>query len=71
LNNNHIQGEQNAAEAHFHVGREVRNTMARAGGKMPENLPRELSIKNLLRKQARETNLAIENFTGKKPTAPQ
>ncbi len=66
LNNNNIQGEQNATEAHFHVGREVRNAMAKAGGKMPEDLPREPSIKNLLRKQARDSKRAIENFTGKK-----
>lgn len=39
LRREQIQGEQNANETHYHVGRKVRQTIAELGGTMPEELP--------------------------------
>lgn len=35
----HIQGKENANQTHYVVGKEVRDTIKRIGGIMPENLP--------------------------------
>lgn len=42
-----IQGQQAAIKAHFNVGREVRETIRKIGGPMPENLQPEPHIKKL------------------------
>lgn len=42
-----VVGEERAIRAHGDVGREVRATIERIGGKMPEALPRAESIKKL------------------------
>lgn len=42
-----IRGEQKAIDTHRHVGREVRNTIRRIGGMMPEDLMPEPSIKKI------------------------
>ena len=34
-----FQGEGNANDVHYNVGKEVRNTIKRIGGTMPEDLP--------------------------------
>ncbi len=48
LKRDHIQGEDNAKGTHYEVGREVRNTIKRLGGVMPEDLPTpEKSLKEL------------------------
>ena len=39
LINDNIQGEGNANDVHYNVGKEVRNTIKRIGGTMPEDLP--------------------------------
>ena len=39
LRRENIQGKENANKTHFDVGREVRDTIKRLGGTMPENLP--------------------------------
>jgi DNA-damage-inducible protein D len=49
-----IKGEKNAIDTHFNVGREVRNTIVKLGGTMPEDLPPEESIKSLERKRQKE-----------------
>ena len=47
-----IQGKNNANQTHYDVGREVRNTIARLGGTMPENLPTpKKSIKQIKKEQ--------------------
>lgn len=47
-----IQGKEQANQAHFDVGREVRETIKRLGGTMPEDLPTpEKSIKQLEREE--------------------
>lgn len=43
-----ILGESNAIAAHQTVAAEVRSTISRLGGTMPENLPPEPSIKKIL-----------------------
>nr|WP_182427654.1 MULTISPECIES: DNA damage-inducible protein D [unclassified Clostridium] len=48
----HVQGKENANQLHYDVGREVRETIARLGGTMPENLPvPQKSIQQLERKE--------------------
>ncbi|MGH2516502.1 MAG: DNA damage-inducible protein D, partial [Ktedonobacterales bacterium] len=54
LKNKQSQGEQEAIETHHEVGREVRDTIARLGGTMPEDLPTEPSIRPLIDHRARE-----------------
>ena len=39
LKNENINLECNANETHYEVGKEIRNTIKRLGGTMPENLP--------------------------------
>ena len=45
-----IKGEQNASIAHYIVGKEVRNTIKRLGGVMPENLETPKKIENKMDK---------------------
>ena len=48
LRRENIQGKENANQAHYTVGKEVRDTIARLGGTMPEDLPTPTkSIKQL------------------------
>jgi DNA-damage-inducible protein D len=47
LNRERIQGEESAIQTHHSVGREVRATIQKIGGTMPEDLPPEPSIKKL------------------------
>lgn len=48
LRRENIQGKENANQAHYTVGKEVRDTIARLGGTMPEDLPTpDKSIKQL------------------------
>ena len=48
LRRENIQGKANANQAHYDVGKEVRNTIERLGGTMPEDLPTpEKSIKQI------------------------
>lgn len=46
LRRENIQGKEKANQTHYAVGKEVRDTISRLGGTMPENLPTpEKSIK--------------------------
>ena len=48
LINDTVQGEGNANDVHYNVGKEVRNTIKRIGGTMPEDLPTpDKSLKEL------------------------
>ncbi|HEY5326637.1 MAG TPA: hypothetical protein VIJ27_06535 [Mucilaginibacter sp.] len=42
-----IKGKQKANQAHFEVGKKVRQTIKELGGTMPEDLPAEDSIKKI------------------------
>jgi DNA-damage-inducible protein D len=47
LRNQQIKGEIKARETHHRIGQEVRNTIKKIGGKMPEDLPSAPSIKQI------------------------
>lgn len=52
LRREHIQGKEKANQTHYAVGKEVRDTISRLGGTMPENLPTpEKSIKQIEHEQ--------------------
>lgn len=52
LRRDHIQGKEKANQTHYEVGKEVRDTISRLGGTMPENLPTpEKSIKQIEKEQ--------------------
>lgn len=52
LRRENIQGKEKANQAHYEVGKEVRDTISRLGGTMPENLPTpEKSIKQIEKEQ--------------------
>lgn len=54
LRNQQIKGEIKARETHHRIGREVRNTIEKIGGEMPENLPSVPSIKQLEKEQKKK-----------------
>lgn len=57
LRRENIQGKDNANQAHYTVGKEVRDTISRLGGTMPEDLPTpEKSIKQIEREQQKKLN---------------
>lgn len=49
-----IKGKQNANQAHYEVGKKVRQTIKELGGTMPEDLPTEESIKTIQSSQLKE-----------------
>ena len=51
LKRDNIQGEREAKETHYEVGKEVRNTIKRLGGTMPEDLPTPKKSLNELEKE--------------------
>ncbi len=52
LRRENIQGKEKANQTHYEVGKEVRETIGRLGGTMPENLPTpDKSIKQLEKEQ--------------------
>ena len=58
LINDNVQGEGNANEVHYNVGKKVRNAIADIGGTMPENLPTpDKSLKEL---EKENNNLIIK-----------
>ena len=61
LRRENIQGKANANHTHYEVGKEVRDTIARLGGTMPEDLPTPpKSIKQIEREQRKLTQLKID-----------
>lgn len=57
LKRENIQGKNNANRAHYAVGKEVRSTIQRLGGTMPEDLPTPTkSIKQIEREQKKLAN---------------
>lgn len=53
-----VRGQPAAVSTHRQVGTEVRNTIAKLGGTMPENLPKAPSIKRLVAKRKRQRKIA-------------
>ena len=59
LKRDNIQGDEKAKETHYEVGQEVRNTINRLGGVMPEDLPTpKKSLKEL--EKEKKTQIKIE-----------
>ena len=58
LINDNVQGEGNAIDTHYEVGKEVRNTIERLGGTMPEDLPTPDKSLKVLEKE--NNNLIIK-----------
>ena len=54
-----IRGEQRAIDAHFAVGKRIRQTIQDIHGTMPEHLPAAPSIKKLSDKQTKDTKELI------------
>ena len=64
LKRDNVDNEYTANSVHFEVGREVRNSIERLGGTMPEDLPTpDKSLKDL---EKREKKTQISNFMIKK-----
>ena len=59
LKKDNIIGEGNANDVHYNVGKEVRNTIKRIGGTMPEDLP--IPDKSLKELEKENNNLIIKN----------
>jgi DNA-damage-inducible protein D len=54
LKRENIKGELNAVDTHYEIGKNVRNFVKDINGTMPENLPREPSIKGLKEKTIKQ-----------------
>lgn len=54
LQTKNIKGEEKANTTHFAVGREIRNTIEKIGGTMPENLPVQKHIKELKKEEKKQ-----------------
>ncbi len=55
LKGDNIHGEREAKETHYEVGKEVRNTIRRLGGTMPEDLPTpKKSLKELEKEKSKQ-----------------
>ena len=55
LVNDNIEGEENAKDVHFEVGKKVRETIKELGGTMPEDLPTpKKSLKELKKEEKRK-----------------
>ena len=62
LKNDNIKGESNANKTHYDVGSEVRNTIKRLGGTMPEDLPTpNKSLKELEKEDRNELINILDN----------
>lgn len=56
-----IQGESKSKETHYEVGKEVRNTIKRLGGIMPENLPTpKKSLKELEKEKTNQEKIEMK-----------
>lgn len=51
-----IKGKNEANQTHFEVGKKVRQTIKELGGKMPENLPKEKSIRKIEKGKDKKLN---------------
>jgi len=55
-----IEGQEESIDTHRTVGQEVRATIRKIGGKMPEDLPPEKSIKKLISERKKQKKLAVQ-----------
>ncbi len=54
IDNDRIQGEENAKHAHYQVGKQVRQTIKKLGGTMPEDFPTPEKSLKLLEKEEKK-----------------
>ena len=67
LRREHITGKREANQTHYCVGKEVRETIKRLGGTMPEDLPTpEKSIKQLEREEQKRLELLEKSSARRK-----
>lgn len=67
LRREHITGKREANQTHYCVGKEVRETIKRLGGTMPEDLPTpEKSIKQLEREEQKRLELLEKSSSDEK-----
>lgn len=58
LKNENIKLENEANKTHYEVGKEIRNTIQKLGGTMPENLPTpDKSLRELQKNNKLETKI--------------
>ena len=57
-----IRGEKQAIDTHLNVGQEIRSTIKKLGGIMPEDLSPETSIKKLMNKKTKEIKSNIKQL---------
>jgi len=61
LKRDNIQGESKAKETHYEVGKEVRNTIKKLGGTMPEDLPTpNKSLKELEKENQKQSKIEMK-----------
>lgn len=61
LSRDRVRGKEKANRTHFEVGREVRDTITRLGGTMPEDLPTpEKSIQQLQREEQKRLERSLQ-----------
>lgn len=61
LKRDNIHGERKAKETHYEVGQEVRNTIKRLGGVMPEELPTpKKSLKELEKEKPKQEKIGMK-----------
>ena len=61
LKRDNIKGERKAKETHYEVGQEVRNTIKRLGGVMPEDLPTpKKSLKELEKEKSKQEKIEMK-----------
>lgn len=68
LRDENIIGQSNAIKTHHEVGQEVRKAIKRIGGKMPEELPAEPSIRSLLEEKKRRRKKLPKASTNDQPS---
>jgi DNA-damage-inducible protein D len=61
-----IKGKKNANQAHFEVGKKVRETIQELGGTMPENLPVEEDVKKVERRVKAVDKKSLKGVKGLK-----
>ena len=57
-----IREEKQAIDTHLNVGQEIRSTIKKLGGIMPEDLSPETSIKKLMNKKTKEIKSNIKQL---------
>ena len=61
LKRDNIQGDGKAKEIHYEVGKEVRNTIKRLSGVMPEDLPTpKKSLKELEKEKSKQEKIEMK-----------